>query len=632
MSPIVREYYRVPREDRGVYIRPPPRELPALVERNRRLLASWSFEFAGRPLGEFRAGARAEVMALARSYAGQWMFGIDGDWSEPAPIIVTGHQPTLIHPGVWIKNFLAGSLAAVTGGVALNLAVDNDEARGQVYRFPVRGGRSQGHEWQAQGMLVEDANWPARDVPIDEAAVIEIPFAHAVAGIAFEEQPVVTAPKGKPNRGGGMEGTAGFVGMPVGPDAKDVKEWVSRPMHWMTGDHAEAVGEELRKGGLQSMQILLSLPRGPIGEHFVHFDALPAGAMYQADFLGEVLVAGRRWAEERLGLKNLELPVSRLADGEAFRVFVAEMLRRHEELFAAHNESLAEYRRVYRERSAAQPVPDLAREGARIEMPFWVWRAGEARRRLWVEPADETRAPLATASLRQAGRPNGLMLFAETEEIGMIDVRARRGSGGRPADVEQLAALRQAGWKIRPRALTLTLFARLAVGDVFIHGLGGALYDKITDGIFERLFGVRPPEIVLASCTVRLPVEAYPSTPRDLEAARRRVRDWRFNPDRLLSGADRSRAEAAALIDEKWRLIREREATRDGRSRAWRRIRAINESLASLAPDGSRAAAEDLARVERELEWNAILQNREYPICFYPAEELAQFYRDVTSM
>jgi hypothetical protein len=263
-------------------------------------------------------------------------------------------------------------------------------------------------------------------------------------------------------------------------------------------------------------------------------------------------------------------------------------------------------------------------------MPFWVWRAGEARRRLWVEPADDTRAPLATASLRPAGRLNGLRLFAETEAMGTMDVRARRGSGGRPADVEQLAALRRAGWKIRPRALTLTLFARLAVGDVFIHGLGGALYDKVTDGIFERLFGVRPPEIVLASCTVRLPVEAYPSTPRDLEAARRRVRDWRFNPDRLLSGADRSRPDATALIGEKWRLIREREATRDGRSRAWRRIRAINESLAALAPDGSLAAAEDLARVERELKWNAILQNREYPICFYPAEELAQFYRDVT--
>ena len=570
MSPIVREYYRVPREDRGVSIRPGPAELPALVERNRRLLASWTFEFAGRPFAEFRAAARAEVMALARSYAGRWGFGVDRDWSEPAPIIVTGHQPTLFHPGVWIKHFLAGSLAAATGGVALNLAVDNDEARGQVYRFPVRGGRSRGHEWQARGMLVEGANWLARDVPIGEAAVIEIPFADAVPSIAFEEQPVVAAP--------------------------------------------------------QPMQILMSLPAGPIGGHYVRFDPLPARAMYQADFLGEALLAARRWAEERLGLKNLELPVSRLADGEAFRLFVAEMLRRHEELFAAYNESLAEYRRVYRERSAAQPVPDLARDGVRIEIPFWVWRAGEPRRRLWVEPVSKERARLATASLRQAGRLNGpgLRLLAGQEVIGEVDVvEARRAAAG-------LAEMRQAGWKIRPRALTLTLFARLALGDVFIHGLGGALYDKITDGIFERLFRAEPPEIILASCTVYLPVEAYPSTPRDLEAARRRVRDWRFNPDRLLAEGARSRPEAAGLIDEKRRLIRQREPTREGRRRAWRRVRAINELLAVVEPEGPRAAAARLARVERELKWNAILQNREYPICFYPAEELAAFYSEVT--
>jgi hypothetical protein len=40
MSPIVREYYRVPRGDREVYIRPPVAELPALVERNRGLISA----------------------------------------------------------------------------------------------------------------------------------------------------------------------------------------------------------------------------------------------------------------------------------------------------------------------------------------------------------------------------------------------------------------------------------------------------------------------------------------------------------------------------------------------------------------------------------------------------------------
>ena len=39
---------------------------------------------------------------------------------------MTGHQPELFHPGVWIKNFAAASIAAASGGVGLNLIVDND--------------------------------------------------------------------------------------------------------------------------------------------------------------------------------------------------------------------------------------------------------------------------------------------------------------------------------------------------------------------------------------------------------------------------------------------------------------------------------------------------------------------------
>jgi hypothetical protein len=109
------------------------------------------------------------------------------------------------------------------------------------------------------------------------------------------------------------------------------------------------------------------------------------------------------------------------------------------------------------------------------------------------------------------------------------------------------------------------------------------------------------------------------------------VRDWRFNPDRMMSEAVRQCSEARALVDEKWRLIRERAPTRDGRSRAYHRIHAINEALAGLEPGGAAGADANLARTERDLRWNAVLQNREYPFWFYPAEELAAFYRKATA-
>jgi hypothetical protein len=209
----------------------------------------------------------------------------------------------------------------------------------------------------------------------------------------------------------------------------------------------------------------------------------------------------------------------------------------------------------------------------------------------------------------------------------------------------------------------MTLFVRLALGETFIHGLGGALYEKVTDAWCERLFGVRPPEIVLASCTVHLPLAAYPATPADLERARRAVRDWQFNPDRLLAPAVRERPDVRVLIHEKQQRIAAARRPRpapgeartgtattgcdrfserpdkasdpvfagpscaDARRRAFERIHALNEALAALAPAGPAAARAELQRIETRLRYNAVLRNREYAFCLHPAEDLAAFYR-----
>jgi hypothetical protein len=93
-----------------------------------------------------------------------------------------------------------------------------------------------------------------------------------------------------------------------------------------------------------------------------------------------------------------------------------------------------------------------------------------------------------------------------------------------------------------------------------------------------------------------------------------------------------ARPEARVLIEEKRRLIASRGATREDRHKAFLRIHEINEALAALDPDGPRAAARDIERVRREVEYNTILQDREYPFCFHDARQLADFYRTVTTI
>src|SRR5207244_11160094 len=58
--------------------------------------------------------------------------------------------------------------------------------------------------------------------------------------------------------------------------------------------------------------------------------------------------------------------------------------------------------------------------------------------------------------------------------------------------------------QLRPRALTLTLFARVCLGDFFIHGIGGGKYDEVTDVIIRDYFGLDPPAYQVLSATLHL--------------------------------------------------------------------------------------------------------------------------------
>src|SRR5205807_9175637 len=182
------------------------------------------------------------------------------------------------------------------------------------------------------------------------------------------------------------------------------------------------------------------------------------------------------------------LPFSRVCQAEPFARFAAHLLAHLPRLWEVYNDSLAEYRRNNHLRSASHPVPNLAAIDGWLEAPFWIWRRDDPRRRAVFaqQSGDELRLS------DRAGFELRLPLSAD---------------GDAGAAAEMLHALHGRGIKLRTRALTTTLWARLALGDLFIHGLGGAKYDQLTDALIERFFGLTPPAFLTVSGTLYLPVE-----------------------------------------------------------------------------------------------------------------------------
>jgi hypothetical protein len=271
------------------------------------------------------------------------------------------------------------------------------------------------------------------------------------------------------------------------------------------------------------------------------------------------------------------------------------------------------YRKTNRIRSQSHPVPELATRDGWIEAPFWIWREGESPRgRLFV---------------RQSGKLTELSNGAGP--IGTLRLHERADAC---CAVEDLAAMAGSGWRLRSRALTTTLFARLCLADVFIHGIGGARYDEMTDRIIERFFGIAAPEFLTVTATLRLPLSAFAAAPEDERRLQRNLRDIEFNAERHTNlDADPKLQE---LIREKRRLVAERASEsengespgriqRSARRQRHLRLKAIEARLAAAAAETRSKLERDFEQTRRELAANRLLTSREYSWCLFPESQVA---------
>ena len=331
------------------------------------------------------------------------------------------------------------------------------------------------------------------------------------------------------------------------------------------------------------------------------------------------LTAFRRRVEGAWGLHNLELPIGTLCEADPFLWFAGHLVAHAPRLRADHNAALDDYRAANGVRAENRPVPPLATLGDATELPLWVWRDDEpTRRRVFARPAGRDRVALT----------DGAADFCEFPISETMDACCA---------VETLRELPARGVRLRTRALATTLFARLCLGDLFLHGIGGAKYDEVTDGLIRRFFGARPPAYGAVSATVHLPfAEPFGADPRGVGRLERTLRDLRFNPDRHLPHPPPPAAEP--LVDRKQALIAEqKDAATHGLTRADRRartpanaarrdaLRAVNAELSAFVADRADAARAELAALHRRLAADALLTSREFSFAAFPEETLRPF-------
>lgn len=319
-----------------------------------------------------------------------------------------------------------------------------------------------------------------------------------------------------------------------------------------------------------------------------------------SQLVGARSVVDRSFAVESVDRRVSELPWTPL---------LVEIVGNARRFAECYNAALASYRGEHRVRGKQRPIPDLFVSALRIELPVWAVRANGPRTRLFVQTHGKR-----------------VTLYAETEafaEVALDDF---------PTWESLVAPLSGGdGWRLRPRALTLTIWARLLLADLFIHGIGGAKYDRISDRIIRDFFRLTPPSFACVSATLHLDLPKGDGSKESVQALRQEMRDWAWNPQRHVA----STPELADILRQRESLVELNTSLRDGRgSRVERRrvfesIRQTTRAILDRNPDSPGALERRLEKALHRVEQKRLATDREY---FFALHNRAALDRLLTSL
>ena len=327
------------------------------------------------------------------------------------------------------------------------------------------------------------------------------------------------------------------------------------------------------------------------------------------DMVG-LLTAARRALEEDFCIDNLEVPVSWMCNTDGFYHFFLHIVCEADRFAKIYNEKLAEYRVIHKIRSKANPLPDIKITGDLVELPFWIWKAGGQRGKCYMMKEGE--------SIKITDGVDVLVTLEKSKETAN--------------NISRLRALKEGHIKIRPRVITTTMFSRLFFSDVFIHGIGGAKYDTITDEIIKEFFGVDPPAFITISTTLFLPLDTFNLDAGTLQVLQHELEDMSYNSERYASRETQGDREFINRVKEKKRLLEMMAVcSKEEKRRYFNQIKELNKLNLTKIDAELQKKRKEIDIIGEKLAYNEVVRFREYPICIYPMKVLRDYFLHVFS-
>ena len=491
-------------------------DIPPLLKSNQKLIDSYSVKIAGVSYSKFRKIAEAEIL---NSLTGR---NVD---LVPRPYIVTGHQPGLCHPGIWIKNFLADKLARENKGTAFYIVIDSD---------------------CSNEIGCSILTWNKK--------------------IKRKKEILMKLNPRQP-----------FECCSV-PDSDQFKDFYKKI-----------------QAGLQSS------PVNTIIKYAEIFFQKGESALSSSKNLAEFLVKTKKGYEASDGLQYFDIMLSRICKTRSFLLFTLHIAQNIKRFHDIYNQLLEEYRISHKLRYKANPFPDLKKDADKFEIPFWCI-IDNKRKPVWVIH-------------------EGSCISICLEDICLF--RYKKG------DFDYAIKIIDEGEiNLRPKAVLLTLFFRLFFSDIFIHGISGAKYDEITDGIMEKYYEIKPPHYISASLTLfpDLPIDRIQIN--DVENLKTIIRNIKLKPEIFEDKVEGQEAKEKfnKLIEEKKKLFHQKPSKKEKKDH-YRKLKTVTEELSIFLENYCLEVNDQLKILEEKDDENQTVSFREFPYFFYDINKVKEMIK-----
>ena len=540
-----RRVLKVP-QNKQIFFSSSADKFSSLLEENKNIFSQYSFTILNQPFKEIRKNSRKEVIRGALKFSSKFDPNIaEKICSAPQYIIQTGHQPVFFHPGIWIKNIFLNKLIKSPlpdKSLGLNIILDNDICKDLNLSLPALSSTG--------NLKLERVNFLSPTL---------------APNLPFEEHPC--------------------------PSLELITKFnrdIIRRLKLLESENKDILNNyEIFARCLEDSSRLCS-------------------QNHKRGNLGEFLGLARRLYEKEIEPAYLEIPFSQICDSDEFLSFFLEIIKNIETFSKIYNNKLDEYRKLFKIRNRAHPSANLMIKENLTEIPFWIWKKGDERRKIFILKEEEEN-------------------YLYNDSYGKIFLIEK---DGLKSLFSLKTILKERGLKIRPKALLLTLYNRLFVSDLFIHGLGGAKYDLVTDEIIREFFKVEPPRFLVVSCTLYLDFKSSSGTSNSkVSALKKKIRDLKFNPQRYineLSVGKKEKNQIEELSEKKTELIKKIRGvlTSAEKRNISEEIKAINNFMVEKVRPIKYELNKKVEKEEEKMKQSKVYAFREFPYCFFSAKEL----------